>query len=113
MEDSLIETLSSLGYPVFRQGSLTENTPYPDTFFTFWNPESPDHAYYDNTDYGTNWAFDVYVYSNNRELTYSVLASARTLLKQNGWIVPSKGYDVISDESTHTGRGFEIYYLEV
>ena len=112
MEDQLIELLSSLGYEVYRQGSITQGQRYPDHFFTFWNTDSPDHAYYDNTDYKTDWAFDVNFYSVDPELTYSVLSDARVLLKQNHWIVPSKGYDVASDEATHTGRGMQVLYLE-
>lgn len=112
MEDMLIELLSSLGYPVYRQGSFTEGDAYPDSFFTFWNNDSPDHSHYDNSDYATDWSFDVNFYSIDPELTYSVLADARALLKQNKWIVPSKGYDVYSDEPTHTGRGMQALYLE-
>ena len=111
--DILIELLSTFGYPVYRQGSLTEDEEYPASFFTFWNPESPDHAYYDNQQYGVEWLFDVNFYSNNAELTWNVLADARKLLKQNNFIIPSSGYDVASDEETHTGRGMECYYLEI
>ena len=50
MEDTLITLLESLGYPAYRQGSITENKPYPDHFFTFWNNDSPDHAHYDNSE---------------------------------------------------------------
>ena len=94
MEDALITLLESLGYPVYRQGSITENTPYPESFFTFWNNDSPDHAHYDNSEYGTEWNFSVNFYSVDPELTYSVLSDARILLKQNHWVVPSKGFDV-------------------
>lgn len=111
MEDQLIEILSSLGYGVYRQGSFEENDPYPDSFFTFWNTGSPDHSHYDNEDYLAEWEFDVNFYSIDPELTYSVLAEARKLLKQNKWIVPSRGYDVYSDENTHTGRGLQAIYL--
>lgn len=111
MEDNLIELLESLGYPVYRQGSLTKNA-YPDSFFTFWNVDSPDHSHYDNENYGTEWNFSVYFYSENPALTYSVLADARILLKQNGWIVPSQGFDVRSDKASHTGRGLTVFYLE-
>lgn len=113
MIDNLIELLESFDYPVFRQGSLTENEPYPETFITFWNNESPDHSYYDNTDYGTAWNYTVYVYSSDPALTYSVLDNIRDNLKAANWIVPGKGYDAASDEITHTGRGLDIYYLEV
>ena len=70
MEDRLIELLEEFNYPVYRQGSFSEDEEYPDTFITYWNTDSPDHAHYDNTEYGTAWAFDVNVYSNNPEITY-------------------------------------------
>ena len=112
LEDALITLLESLKYPVYRQGSLTQEQAYPDSFFTFWNDDSPDHSHYDNVNYGTEWIFGVYFYSIDPALTYSEIASARTLLKGAGWVVPSKGFDVVSDEQTHTGRGLMAYYLE-
>lgn len=110
MTDALIQLLEALGYPVYRQGSVTQE--YPDSFFTFWNTDSPDHAHYDNQTYGTAWAFMVNFYSIDPDLTYSVLELARTSLKAAGWIVDGQGYDVNSDEPTHTGRGFTSYFLE-
>lgn len=112
MEDKLIEILSSLSYPVYRQGSFSEGESYPESFFTYWNSASPDHDHYDNTNYGTDWAFDVNFYSEDPELPYLKIAEARALLKENKWIVPSKGYDVYSDVPTHTGRGMQTLYLE-
>lgn len=112
MEDELIEILETFGYPVVRQGSLGPDEEYPDSFFTFWNNDSPDHAHYDNAEYGTEWDFDVNFYSTDPEKTYQVLADARIKLKQNKWIIPGKGYDVASDEVTHTGRGMRVFYLE-
>lgn len=112
MEDNLIQILEALGYPAIRQGSLSPDEEYPDSFFTFWNNDSPDHAHYDNTEYGTEWDFDVNFYSTDPEKTYKVLADARIKLKQNKWIIPGKGYDVASDEVTHTGRGMRAFYLE-
>lgn len=110
--DKLIELLCTFEYPVYRQGSLTDDEQYPDSFFTFWNPDSPDHAHYDNEQYGIDWLFDVNFYSTDAEKTWNVLLEARQLLKDNGFIIPSNGYDVASDEPTHTGRGMECYYLE-
>lgn len=112
MEDNLIELLSTFGYPVYRQGTFPKDKEYPSNFFTYWNNDSEDHAHYDNNEYGTTWEFAVNFYSNNVSNTYSVLAEAKKLLKQNGWIAPGRGYDVMSDEPTHTGRGIEVYYLE-
>lgn len=112
MEDRLIEILETFGYPVFRQGSLGKDMAYPDTFFTFWSTDTEDHSHYDNAEYGTVWDFDVNVYSNDPDLTYSKLLEARTALKNDGWIISGKGYDVASDEPTHTGRGMEVTFLE-
>lgn len=113
MEDKLIEILSTFGYPIYRQGSFADNDEYPNNFFTFWNNDSPDHAHYDNSEYGIVWDFDVNFYSIDPALTYSVLADARIKLKQEKWIIPGKGYDVATDEPTHTGRGIRAYFLEV
>lgn len=113
MEDNLIQLLKTFGFSVFRQGSLGEAEAYPTSFFTFWNSDSPDHSHYDNDDYATDYAFDVNFYSTDPELVYQTIADARILLKQNKWIVPSKGYDVASDEVTHVGRGIQVLYLQV
>ena len=113
MEDNLIDILTEFGYPVLRQRSLTPDEKYPEHFFTFWNNDAPDHSHYDNSEYGTGWDFDVNFYSTDPEKTYSVLAQARTKLKENKWIIPGQGYDVASDEITHTGRGLRAYYLQI
>lgn len=113
MEDALITILESFNYPVFRQGSMSDDDAYQETFITFWNNDSPDHSHYDNSEYGTEWDFNVYVYSSDPSMTYSLLDEIRAELKANGWIPTSKGFDVASDEPTHTGRGIECLYLQV
>ncbi len=112
MEDELITILESFEVPVYRQGSMEAEATYPDTFITFWNNSSPDHAHYDNTEYGTDWDFNVYVYSNDPTRTYSLLSEIRSELKKNGWIPTSHGFDAASDAATHTGRGIECFYLQ-
>jgi hypothetical protein len=112
MEDNLISILESFKYPVYRQGSMANDAAYPETFITFWNNASNDHAHYNNNEYGTSWDFNVYVYSSDPSKAYSVLLDIRTALKSAGWICPSKGFDVASDEPTHIGRGIEVFYLE-
>lgn len=112
MEDLLISVLSEFGYPVIRQGSLSEDEDYPDHFFTFWNNYSNDGSYYDNNAISTIWDFDVSFYSIDPTLTYSILEKARIKLKNKHWIISGKGYDVASDELTHTGRGMNALFLE-
>lgn len=112
MKNKLIELLESFGYPVYLQGSLSEDEAYPESFFTFWNNESYDNNHYDNEAASYTWSFDVNFYSVDPELVNTMLLSAKATLKQNGWIVGGKGYDVASDEPTHTGRGINALYFE-
>lgn len=112
MEDTLINLLSSFGFPVFRQGSLTAETAYPDTFFTFWNSTEEGQSFYDNETASVVYDFDVNVYSNDPAAAYSLLERSRKLLKGNNWIIATRGYDVPSDEITHIGRGMQVQYLQ-
>lgn len=111
MEDQLIALLESFDYPVIRQGSLGEQK-YPDTFITFWNSSEDGQSFYDNNAASVVWQFDVNVYSISPIVAYSVLAAARKLLKENGWTMQTRGYDVASDEITHIGRGMTIEFLQ-
>ena len=112
MKDSLINLLKTLGYPVKLQGSLAPNEAYPQSFFTYWNDETEDGSHYDNDAINYIWRFTIYFYSVNPTLVNTALIEAKALLKENGWIVGGKGYDVPSDEATHTGRAIEVLYIE-
>jgi hypothetical protein len=112
MKELLINLLESFGYPVFLQGSLSEDEAYPQSFFTFWNNDSYDNNHYDNNPISYTWNFDVNFYSVDPELVNSMLLQAKTLLKQNGFIISGQGYDVASDEPTHTGRGMNALIVE-
>ena len=109
VEGALISLLESFTFPVFRQGSVTES--YPDNFFTFWESEENGNSYYDNATVDVYYQFSVYFYSTNPANTYSYIEQARSLLKQNGWTIKTRGYDVASGEPSHTGRGFDVIYL--
>lgn len=112
MKDLLISLLRSFGYPVRLQGSLAKDEPYPESFFTFWNNDSYDGNHYDNDAISDIWNFDVNFYSNNPNLVNTKLLEAKALLKQNGFIVSGSGYDIASDEPTHTGRGINVLFRE-
>lgn len=112
MKKKLIELIEALGYPVFLQGSLNDEEEYPETFFTFWNFETPEGGYYDNNATKAIWGFWVYIYSSDAGKVESELEAARKTLKENGWIVTGKGEDVASDTPSHTGRMIEVYFIE-
>ena len=112
MKTKLINVLSEFGYPVILQGSLDPDTKYPESFFTFWNNSSDDGSHYDNDAISFVWNFDVTFYSTDAEKVNTILLQARDLLKQNGFICSGRGYDVASDEVTHTGRGMNVLTIE-
>jgi hypothetical protein len=112
MIELLIETVQTFGFPVFRQGSLSKNEKYPESFFTFWNNSAEGTSFYDNDDYSTIWDFDLNFYSTDPIEVNKKLLEAKVLLKEKGFIVPGKGYDVYSDEKTHTGRGINVVKIE-
>ena len=111
MEDLLIEILSEFGFPVRRQGSFLENEPYPDSFFTFWQRSGDAESIYDNEEHSILYEYDVNFYSTDIEKVYSVLREAKRKLKKNGFEAWGDAYDVASDESTHSGRGFIVSYF--
>ena len=113
MEDLLISTLKMLGYPVKRQGSLLEDAPYPNHFFTFWNDSADGQSFYSNTEGSIVWMYSVNFYSVDPELVATKLLEAKELLNDVGFNVTGAGYDVMSDEPTHTGRGITAYFMEV
>ena len=110
----LINTLNQTfaDYPVYLQGSLSDDDVYPASFFTYWNNDTADSAFYDNEETETIWDFDLNFYSNDPMLVNSVLLAAKKALKAVGFIVDGSGYDVISDEATHTGRGINLIFIE-
>lgn len=112
MKVELIKLLETFGFPVFLQGSMNDDEDYPDSFFTFWNFETPEDSHYDNEAVRAVWGIWVYFYSNDPASIDTKLEEARKLLKENGWIIDGKGEDVNSDVKTHTGRMITCYKIE-
>ena len=112
VEDLLIETLAEFGYPVRLQGSLLENEPYPDNFFTFWNDNSNSQAYYDNNENAIIYDYSINFYSLDSSKVYSTLREAKQKLKSVGFIVSGDGHSIASDEPTHDCRGLDVTYMK-
>ena len=115
MKNELIQTINAEfknAYPIFLQGSLAADAKYPPSFFTFWNNTTYDFDAFDNAPTAYVWDFDLNFYSTNPTLVNTVLAQAQAALKNNGWLISGVGYDVASDEVTHTGRGINVLYVQ-
>lgn len=112
MKDLLIDTLLTLGYPVKLQGTIQKDEEYPKSFFTIWNNNTEDGNHYNNKPINNIWDFDVNFYSEDPDLVNTKLLKAKEKLQEQGFIVSGKGYDVASDEPTHTGRGMNVLKIE-
>lgn len=110
IDEKLIALLSTLKVPVFKQGSMAKDEPYPKQFITFW--ENPEGVHdYDNETKFVLYDYNVYIYADDPDDVVQLLKEARVLLKHNNFIILSRGFDVASDEKTHTGKGFEVGYI--
>lgn len=111
MKELLIATLETFGFPVFLHGTIEEDEPFPDSFFTFQTIASPDAFPFDDEPTHTAWRYTVIFYSNDPQVVEETAAASRTALKAAGFIPQGKGIDIPSDEPTHTGWVCEYAYL--
>lgn len=112
MKAFLIETLETLGFPVFQQGSMSDGEPYPPSFITFLLIDSEDAANFDNVTRAIAYTFQVAFYSSDPLLVESVPKLIRSTVKAAGGIMSGVGRDIPSDEPTHTGNVQECTIIE-
>lgn len=108
----LINILEGIQKPVILQGSMAENAAYPDSFITFFTSNTEDIAHYDNDAKKWVWDFQVVNYSNNPLTVAEQAEQIRKKLKEAGFIPQGKGYDIASNEPTHTGWANDYYFIE-
>lgn len=109
-KEKLIATLEREfpGIPVRLQGSFLEDEPYPVSFFTFFENESSSLSFYDEDETRIAWYFSLNAYSTSATTVNAMIKKAKKALKADGWIIDGGGYDVLSDEITHTGSGIMV-----
>ena len=109
--DTLFENLSSIGYPVFLQGTFC-GADYPDSFITYIVNSADDRSHYDNETDSFNWGVSVLFYSKNPELLFSVPDLIRAKLKNAGFIPQGKGYNIYSDDPNFSGWTTDYLFFE-
>lgn len=110
---ALIKLLSDeYKIPVILQGSLSPSDAYPASFFTIWNPETTDGDHFDNDAALFVWRFSINYYSTDATSVNTMLPAVRSLLRSNGWIVDGMGYDIPTDEISHTGRALDVIFMQ-
>ena len=101
--EELFSIFEEMGYEYHRQGSLTDET-YPDSFFTYWNIDTPNTKHRDNDVKEYSIDLMVYWYTNNASLIYSVMDEFIRQAKLKGFIVTGKAYDGNADKDNYFGR---------
>lgn len=113
MKERLIKILETFGYPVFLQGTFNPEEEYPESFITFFVTGTEDNAHYDNAVHSVDWHFAVIFYSSVPALVNTKPAEISSALRNAGFIPQGKGYDILSDEPTHTGWAMDFYFTEI
>ena len=80
MWSKLEEVFEKIGLPYDRQGSYSDESEYPPSFFTFWNPTTSNDAFYDNVSNKAIWHWNVYYYTSDPATLYSHLSSPVSLM---------------------------------
>lgn len=111
MKQRLLNVLTTYGYPIYLHGTLGEDEPFPQSFFTFKQISSSDICLDDGDAYAV-YGFQVCFFSTDPHTVESVAASSRIALRDAGFIPDGRGMDFPSEEATHTGWITEYFYIE-
>lgn len=112
MWSKLEEVFLALGLDYSRQGSYTDDSEYPPSFFTFWNFDSPEGGFYDNKAGHTVWYWQIYYYTNDPSTLYSTMDEFIAKAKEKGFIVDGRGEDIPSDRPDYFGRMLAVKYVD-
>ena len=112
MWNKLEEVFERIGLPYARQGSYSDESEYQESFFTFWNPDTSEGAFYDNTSNKAIWQWNVYYYTNDPSTIYTKMDEFVRYAKEIGFIVEGRGYDARSDRADYLGRMIRVIYIE-
>lgn len=104
MKEILIEILEQFcPNNVYLQGTLNEETDYPQKFCTFFVSTTEDNGFYDDVVVSFDWHFSVMFYSDDPAEVNTIPQQIRAALKNAGFIPQGKGNDILSGKPTHTG----------
>lgn len=99
----LFNIFDEMGFPYFRQGSLSDDN-YPESFFTFWNMNTDNDSFYDNDETRYIEQFFIYFYTNNIKILYSTMDEFIKKAKDKGFVVEGGSYDTNSGKIDYFGR---------
>ena len=99
----LFKLFEDFGKPYFRQGSMSDEDYQPE-FFTFWNIDTPEDAFYDNEAKRYIELIQVGYYTNDATKIYSVMADFIESAKAAGFVNVGRAQDANSGRADYFGR---------
>ena len=105
----LFDLFDEIGLPYYRQGSLSDED-YKPSFFTFWNIDTPNEAFYDNKEHRFVEYVQVGFYTNNASEIYYVMEDFYERAKLKGFVLQGRPQDVNADKDNYFGR---VCYLRI
>lgn len=112
MWDELEDVFEELNLPYSRQGSYGSDEDYPNSFFTYWNADTPEGGFYDDESHKAIWLWYVYFYTNDPSLIYSKMDEFIAKAKKHGFIIEGRGNDIQSDQPDYFGRVVRVRFIE-
>lgn len=112
VKERLIEALEPLGWPVYLQGSIPQGEAYPPAFVTFWASSVDGGNPYDDAPRSWSWDIDVFFYGTDPREVDGAPDRIIGALRTAGFMPFGKGFDLPSDEPTHTGWAMRFFYRE-
>lgn len=110
IKERIINVLGSFDIPVYLQGTMAEDEPYPERFLTFFVHSADDESFYNDEATQEVYGVSVMYYDADSERVESFPKTDLIPAMRNaGFIKQGNGIDVLSDAPTHTGKALEFY----
>lgn len=110
--EALEPILAATGYEYARQGSYAEEGDLPASFLTFWNDRTSEDSHYDNRPHRAVWRWQVYFYTRDPALLYTVLDSVTESARSAGFVPEGRAEDIDAHEPGYVGRTIRLRYMQ-
>ena len=111
--DKIIETLKTLGIDVKLQGSYESAEKLPDSFATYFIPDSQVLSTYNNKHFRIGYTINVNYYSKNMSDINTIPDQIFDAMIAAGFTAENVGYDAGLDKETgRYGWLMDFYYVE-
>lgn len=107
--ERLFDLFEEIGLPYFRQGSLSDDE-YEPSFFTYWNIDTPNDSFYDNSEHRFIEYVQVGFYTNDARKIYSVMNDFIDKAKAKGFVADGRPKDANADKDNYYGR---VCYIRI